>query len=510
MAQLRADDVVYLDGSSGRPEKLTLAWVNDEHGSFVFVDASGARATTLTQQELAMQFRRGTARLLDAASLPLVDRGIYRMLNGLHLRLASKASHDRSTGALNAKGFKAQLDEALSSAVRMGSSHVLAMLELDAFEAIVEKCGREVGSGLLGKLARVLDKHVGNKGVIGRLRGGRFAILLHDCDLDSGRAVVDGQRASLESSRCVWHGETFPLTLSAGIVPVEEQSARVPALVKAAAAALEQARRSGGNRIEAHDGAASAAERSDPAASKAMVVQVLENRGLRLRCQRVAPIGADPSEHPHYEILLGIKSEGGKIGLPGDFIQAAERTDQMHEVDRWVIRTALKWMAKNPDKLDAAGGYSINLSEITLADESSLGYVLERFTKSRVPPAKVIFEVAESAAIDTLSAAVKFIRTLKERGCRFALDNFGTGEASFAHLETLPIDYVKIDGSLVKGIVDNPGDFALVQSINEIGHFLDRKTVAECVENDAVLTRLRQIGVDYAQGFGIEAPFLLD
>jgi EAL domain-containing protein (putative c-di-GMP-specific phosphodiesterase class I) len=236
---------------------------------------------------------------------------------------------------------------------------------------------------------------------------------------------------------------------------------------------------------------------------------MLENEGLQLRCQRVAAIGADASEQSHYEILLGIKGEGGKIKLPGDFIQAAERNDQMQEVDRWVIRTALQWMAKNPDKVDAAGGYSINLSEITLADESLLGYVLERFTESRVQPAKVIFEVAESAAIDTLSAAVKFIRTLKERGCRFALDNFGTGDASFAHLETLPIDYVKIDGSLVKAIVDSPGDFALVKSINEIGHFLDKKTVAECVENDATLARLRQTGVDYAQGFGIEAPFPL-
>jgi len=226
VAQLQADDVVYVDAHSGRPEKLTLAWVSDDHGSFAFVDASGAKATTLTQQELAMHFRRGSARLLDAASLPLVDRGIYRMLNGLHLRLASKASHDEMTGLLNGKGFKVRLDEALTSAVRMGSSHVLCVLELDAYEAVVEKCGREVGRGLLGKLARVLDKQVGNKGVVGRLRGGRFAILLNDCDLDSGRAVVDGQRQSLESSRCVWHGETFPLTFSAGIVPVEENSAR--------------------------------------------------------------------------------------------------------------------------------------------------------------------------------------------------------------------------------------------------------------------------------------------
>ena len=197
------------------------------------------------------------------------------------------------------------------------------------------------------------------------------------------------------------------------------------------------------------------------------------------------------------------------VVVPKDFIQLAERNNEMHEVDRWVIRTALEWMAKNRGKVDAAGGYAINLSGLTLGDDALLRYVLEQLTTSQVPPAKVIFEVTESAAIDTLSVAVNFIRTLKEYGCRFALDDFGAGNASFSYLKTLPIDYVKIDGSLVKDIADNAKDFAVVKSINEIGHFLGKKTVAEFVETDAVLARLRQIGVDYAQGFGIEAPFVL-
>jgi EAL domain-containing protein (putative c-di-GMP-specific phosphodiesterase class I) len=233
-----------------------------------------------------------------------------------------------------------------------------------------------------------------------------------------------------------------------------------------------------------------------------------ENR-LQLRCQRLAPIGADTSDKPHFELLLGVKDASGEMTMPRDFIQAAERNDEMHEVDIWVIRNAFDWMAKNRSKVDAVGGYSINLSGLTLGDDSLLRYVLERLTESQVPPSKIIFEVTESAAINTLSVAVNFINTLKEYGCRFALDDFGTGEASFAYLKTLPIDFVKIDGSIVKDIVDSPKDLALVKSINEIGHFLGKKTVAVFVENDDILTRLRQMGVDYAQGSGIEAPYVL-
>ena len=181
----------------------------------------------------------------------------------------------------------------------------------------------------------------------------------------------------------------------------------------------------------------------------------------------------------------------------------------MPEVDRWVIQTALRWMADNSAGVDRVDGYSINVSGITLADESLVDYVRGIIAETRVSPEKIIFEVTESSAIDSSPVAVNFIHAMKEYGCRFSLDKFGSGEASLAHLETLPIDYVKIDGSLVRDIAADPRDLMVVRSLNEIGHFLGKKTVAECVESQAVLARLRQIGVDYAQGFGIEEPFLL-
>jgi diguanylate cyclase (GGDEF)-like protein len=502
---LQAGDVVFLDTGGDRPKKLHLVWVSSERDSYLFASHCGDKTSTLTCQELAMHFRRGAARVLDASDLPVVDRGIYRLLNVLHSRLAKKASHDGVTGMLNRKAFESVLAQTMSEAVRMGTNHVLCVLEIDEFRAIVEKCGRKAGTGLLRKLARVLDKHLGKKGAIGRLTKGRFAMLLNSCDLEDGRAIADRQRKSMEKSRCVWQGESFQLTVSVGMVSLDGHNrATVAELIDAAGGAFDHAHAEGGNRIHTVENG-----KTVKVSSESVVLQMLAENRLQLRCQRIAPIGADTSKRPHFEILLGVKDASGEVAMPRDFIQAAERNSEMHEVDMWVIRNSLDWMAKHRSKVDGVGGYSINLSGLTLGDDSLLRYVLERLTESQVPPSKIIFEVTESAAINTLSVAVNFINTLKEYGCRFALDDFGTGDASFAYLKTLPIDFVKIDGSIVRDIVDSPKDLALVKSINEIGHFLGKKTVAEFVENDDILARLRQMGVDYAQGYGIEAPFTL-
>lgn len=502
---LQAGDVVFLDNDGDRPQKLHLVWVSNERDSYLFASQCGDKTSTLTRQELAMHFRRGAARVLDASDLPVVDRGIYRLLNVLHARLAKKASHDGVTGLLNRKAFEAALGHTMTEAVQMGTKHVLCVLEIDEFRAIVEKCGRKAGKGLLRKLARVLDKHVGSKGTIGRLTKGRFVMLLKDCDLEDGRAIAERQRKSMEKSRCVWQDESFQLTISIGMVALDgDNRATVDELIKAAGAAFDRAHGEGGNRVQLSETIKHAQISADTT-----VLHMLAGNRLQLRCQRIAPIGADTSDKPHFELLLGVKDASGAVTVPRDFIQAAERNNEMHEVDMWVIRNALDWMSKHRSKVDGVGGYSINLSGLTLGDDSLLRYVLERLTESQVPPAKIIFEVTESAAINTLSVAVNFINTLKEYGCRFALDDFGTGEASFAYLKTLPIDFVKIDGSIVRDIVDSPKDLALVKSINEIGHFLGKKTVAEFVENDDILTRLRQMGVDFAQGYGIEPPYVL-
>ncbi|TFH48690.1 MAG: DUF1631 family protein, partial [Lysobacterales bacterium] len=284
---LQAGDAVFLDKNGDRPEKLHLVWVNNERDSYLFASHCGDKTSTLTRQELAMHFRRGAASVLDASDLPVVDRGIYRMLNVLHTRLAQKASHDSVTGMLNCKAFEAALGQTMSEAVRMGTRHVLCVLEIDEFRTIVEKCGRKAGTGLLRKLALVLDKHVGNKGTIGRLTKGRFAMLLNNCDLEDGRAIADRQRKSMEKSRCLWQGESFQLTVSVGMVSLDGQSrATISELIDAAGDAFEQAHREGGNRIQACKN-----EKIVQVSTESIVLKMLAEKRLQLRCQRMEPIG---------------------------------------------------------------------------------------------------------------------------------------------------------------------------------------------------------------------------
>ncbi len=238
--------------------------------------------------------------------------------------------------------------------------------------------------------------------------------------------------------------------------------------------------------------------------------RALDENRLVLNCQRIAPIGSDPDTEAHYEILLTMLDDRGEMIAPTDFIFAAESYNRMAAVDQWVIEHALAWMSKNRATLDRIGGISINISGHSINDEGFADFVLRQFSTSRVPTGKVCFEITETAAIANLDNAVNFINKMKLIGCKFSLDDFGTGLSSYSYLRNLPVDFIKIDGVFVKDLSDNPGDYAVVKSINEIGHFMGKKTIAEFVENDEILEQLREIGVDYAQGYGIERPCLLE
>jgi diguanylate cyclase (GGDEF)-like protein len=505
--QLQAGDVIYRRGQGATTEKLSVAMVSDDASSYLLVDARGKKAASATRQELAMRMRNADMWMVDASKLPIVERSLFRILNELHQRIVHQVNVDEASGLLNQKGLESRVEEALSAALTMGSNHVLATMELDALGPIVQTCGQQVGSELLRNFVPVLENHVCHKGIAARLKAGRFAVLLHNCSIDNAVTVMDTLRAAMETSRCKWHEESFRLSISIGLVPIDAHSANVPDLFEAADQAYRAACMAGGNRVHVHEASIGAAV--PPTQPSAIISRLIANGELHLRCQRVTAISAKSSALPQYEILLGVKNEHGEVSLPGNFLRAAQRHNQMLEVDRWVIETTLRWMADNRNRVDRADSYSINVFGTTLADENLLAFVRGLFTATRVSPGKIVFEVTESSAIDSLPAAVNFIHAIRADGCRVCLDKFGSAQTSLARLETLPIDYVKIDGALVRDIATDSRDLMVVRSLNEIGHFLGKKTVAECVESADVLARLRQIGVDYAQGFAIEAPFLL-
>jgi EAL domain-containing protein (putative c-di-GMP-specific phosphodiesterase class I) len=236
------------------------------------------------------------------------------------------------------------------------------------------------------------------------------------------------------------------------------------------------------------------------------IQRALEENRFRLYYQPIVALSEVNSNEVRCELLLRLKEQTGDVVLPGAFLPAAERYDLAVAIDRWVVSHALDWLAARPSFIDQVAHCAINLSGHSLADTTTAAFIESQFQTTKVPPERICFEVTETAAIANLGTAATLFDRLRELGCKFALDDFGTGLSSFAYLKTLPVDYLKIDGTFVKDIADDPIDFAMVKSINELGHVTGKKTIAEFAENDAIVEKLRALGTDYAQGYGIGRP----
>lgn len=507
-ARFNAGDQVVLDAASTKARQGILAWTDDERETFIFVDPSGDKVASLTRQELAMGLRRRSIQPAAEATMPVVERGMHRMLQALHTRLEHEATHDPLTGLVSAKQFRARVEVVLRSASVASGGNFFGLLAIDHFRQITVRFGQRPARTLLAQFARVLERQVGSQGLVSRLAKERFAVLLEDSTRERVWQLAERLRRSLELSRCTYEGDSMPVSVSIGIIPVTPEAQTVDALLQTAASAHATAVQAGGNRTHFAEASKRPPHKATPAGRRSVVNLIAEGR-LALRCQRVEPISTDVGSKPYYEILLGVRQPDGTVGGPGSVVKTAERDGEVATLDRWVVQEALAWMAAHPPKLAEVLGFAINLSGVTLSDDGLIAFFQRQLSETRVSPGKLILEVTETAAIDSLSAAQDFIGALRGYGCRFSLDDFGAGHASFSYLKTLPFDTVKIDGLFVKDIVSNPADYAMVKSINDVAHFLGKKTVAEYVENREILGQLGGLGVDYAQGYGIEQPIPL-
>ena len=506
--RLQVGDAVMLDKNTDNPQHGALAWVGENHATYVFVDTQGLKTSTLSLNELAMQLRRSEAGVIPEANLPAMDRGLYAMLKNMHEAVLKQANRDELTELLNQREFDNRVNTTTAEAKRNNSRHALCLMDLVHFHIINDTCGRKAGDRLLQEVGKILQKNMGHIGELARLGEDKFGALLKNVSEDRAFEIAEKQRAAIEKFRVTWKGERLQLTVSIGLIQISAENEGSRTLQEAAALARERAKAAGGNRIDVYR-VDEATTQADEAGWVPRIEQALEKSQLVLRCQKFSSLDDNSPDKPHYEILLGVLDEKSEMTLPGEFIQAAEIYEKIIEVDRWVIANAFSWMSDNKRKLALMGGVSIKLSEKSLSDENTLAYVLDQFFKSKLPPRKVVFEITENPTLTSLSNAENFIRVLGEYGCRFLLDDFGNGQSSYAYLKHLPFDFVKIDGMFVRNIADNPGDLAMVKSINEIGHFMGKKTIAEFVENDAILKTLRDIGIDYAQGFAVEKPIRL-
>ena len=426
-------------------------------------------------------------------------------------QLEHQAKHDSLTGLINRAEFERRLRRIITSETG-DEEHSLCYLDLDQFKVINDTCGHLAGDELIRQVSEILSKGVRKRDTLARLGGDEFAILMEHCPLSQASRVARDLLKAISNFRFVWEGKRFGVGVSIGVVPINEGKGSVNNILSVADAACYAAKDAGRNRIHVY-------EEDDDELSRrrgemqwvAKINNALEEDRFCLAAQDIVFLGNEEDRPPgkHYELLIRMRDEDGSIITPGIFLPAAERYNLSVKLDRWVVTTVFDWLTTHPTELEELDTCSINLSGHTLGDDSFLKMLLHKFMTGAVPPAKICFEITETAAVANLRDAIQFIQELKKIGCQFSLDDFGTGLSSFNYLKNLPVDYLKIDGSFVREIHKNPIDLTMVRSINELGKVMGKKTIAEFVENREILAILEEIGVDFAQGYAVGMPELL-
>ena len=416
------------------------------------------------------------------------------------------ASHDALTGLYNRYEFDQRLRRALDGAKQGGERHVLFYMDLDQFKVVNDTCGHLAGDELLKQLSRELQKVMRKDDTLARLGGDEFGVLLSHCELDEARKVARKIHRAVRNFRFHLNEQIFSVSVSIGIVEITDRIARDLNVLSLADSACFLAKEEGRNRIHLyHPHDEELARRQGEMQWVSHIQKALEQNRLEIHCQPIVPVGRSREGIGHIEVLVRMVNDEGGIIPPGDFIPAAEHYNLMSELDRWVIEHTFDWLDRQRQAM-ARLITTINISGQSLGDEGFLDYLLAMLSNYNIAPGSLCFEITETAAVGNLGSAVNFIKELKSRGCKFALDDFGSGMSSFTYLKNLPVDYLKIDGALVKDIATDAVNFSMVEAINRVGRVMGLKTIAEFVENQAIMEKLEQIGVDYAQGFGVARP----
>ena len=424
----------------------------------------------------------------------------------LNRRLSYHASHDVLTGLVNRREFETRLERALKSAKARETSYALCYIDLDQFKIVNDTCGHSAGDALLGQVGALLKSKVRWRDTLARLGGDEFGVLLESCSLEEALRTAESLREAIRNFRYTWEDRSFRLGCSIGVVPITAENEDVASVLSAADSACGAAKESGRNRVHCfEENDIDLMRRRREMQWAARINNALEESRFELFRMTILPLQAEDAGE-HFELLLRMRDESGKIVAPDQFIAAAERYGITPSIDRWVIDSAFRWLVSEADERRRLTMCSINLSGQSLGDDKFLPYVIEQFHRSGIDGSKICFEITETAAIANFSQASRFIQALKELGCKFALDDFGTGLSSFGYLKHFPVDFLKIDGSFVKGVLHDPIDREMVRSINEIGHLTGKQTIAEWAENAEIIEVLRGLGVDYAQGYGVSQP----
>ncbi|MGO9446759.1 MAG: EAL domain-containing protein [Thiobacillaceae bacterium] len=423
-------------------------------------------------------------------------------------RLAYQATHDALTGLVNRREFESRLARALNTSIQQGRTHALCYMDLDQFKVINDTCGHGAGDELLRQLAVALKHELRDRDTLARLGGDEFGLLLENCSQLDALPVAEGFHAAVQRFHFKWDEQIFAIGISIGMVMITPDGGSVANLLSAATAACYVAKHRGRNQIHQYEqGDSDLAKHRGEIQWVGKIHSAFAENRLRLVWQEIRPLGASNSRR-HVELLLRMDDEEGREIKPMAFIPAAERYQLMPMLDRWVIENTLnrcKEYLREPSAMEPCL-FGINLSGASLKDQEFKRELIHRLEETPDFAKLICFEITETAAMGNLAVANDFILELRKLGCYFALDDFGSGLSSFTYLKNLSVDFLKIDGAFVRDIDRNRVDRAMVEAIHRIGHEVGLKTIAEYVESEAILTVLREIGVDYVQGNYLHAP----
>jgi diguanylate cyclase (GGDEF)-like protein/PAS domain S-box-containing protein len=426
--------------------------------------------------------------------------------NRLTQEISHQASHDALTGLLNRQEFELRLEGAISSAATHDVQHVLCYLDLNQFKIINAQAGHTAGDIVLKQAADHMKQHMRSIDIFARLGGDEFALLLVNTTTEQAKLLAQNLINTIRNSTFKWRDQHFEIGISVGLIAIDKHSQDPAHMLTRAELACFTAKDHGRNKLHIHKKEDDELTRRHTEMMRAAgVTGALQEDRFRIYCQPIVALSPKHNESLHYELLIRLTDPQGDLIMPASFIPAAERYGLMTSLDRWMISTAF---TRYNDTFGENSGVqiAINLSGNSLNDDSLLDFIKDEITRTTIEPTNVCFEITETAAISNLDQVSQLILELKKIGCRFALDDFGSGLSSFTYLKNLPVDYLKIDGSFVHDMIDDSIDHAMVEAINQVGHIMGIGTIAECAESEEVVNMLRQLGVDYAQGYAMGAP----
>jgi len=509
LRKIQQGDWITHQWKPGQVRLLNLVWIDPNRMRYVFADGVGVKTLDCNENELAEGLESGIYSLIEDGGLPMVERAVNRVLQQTFERLREDSDVDSLTGLQNRRAYERALINLLEISKREKSTHVIACIDIDNFSLVNDLCGNEGGDSLLSTVANVCTSFLPKKGMLARTGDNEFSILVEDCTVDEGYRIVESLRKAIENLWFEWGTRGTSVTASIGFTEITAEGGEPDSFTQAAALACQQAKKEGRNccRRYQSDGEVFA-KRRRLVQSVPMIEKVLEYDQLDLHAQLITPIFMGDGHSDHHEILLRRLDEEGKPGSPFEIIEAAEQYDRMRAVDRWVVTRFFKWAesASKGSDPSSLGGFSVNLSGQSMTNDAFHEFLIRQVNLSALPLNQISFEITETAMVNQIEKAKKLILELQALGCTFFLDDFGSGYANYSYLKDFPVDVVKVDGIFVKSIHEDETSYAMVKSITEVAHHLNKLVVAEYVESEPILNALRELEVDFAQGYCIGRP----